>query len=201
MFAARVASPSGGVLSNECRHVGGAAASGLEDYAKTQAGEGRRVRTYRRAHHRSAGTADAAPKPEFRLSDYRGTGGFCNAGLPPRGPDGSKRAGDFLSPKAVELPVSIDFLKRAFTEPLLIRIAAGYEAAIRQRRPPKDFGRWPGSGRGDEQCRRDHPRLFDRGEAVVELPTVESVDALVRDLAGCKVSTLVHFTPHNAARA
>jgi amidase len=57
-----------------------------------------------------------------------------------RGPDGSKRAGDFLPPKAVELPVSIDFLGRAFTEPLLIRIAASYEAATRQRRPPKDFG-------------------------------------------------------------
>jgi amidase len=56
------------------------------------------------------------------------------------GPDGSKRAGDFLAPKAVELPVSIDFLGRAFSEPLLIRIAAGYEAATRNRRPPKDFG-------------------------------------------------------------
>jgi Asp-tRNA(Asn)/Glu-tRNA(Gln) amidotransferase A subunit family amidase len=56
------------------------------------------------------------------------------------GPDGSKRAGDFLAPKAVELPVSIDFLGRAFSEPLLIRIAAGYEAATRHRRPPRDFG-------------------------------------------------------------
>jgi len=57
-----------------------------------------------------------------------------------RGPDGSKRAGDFLPAKAVELPVSIDFLGRAFTEPLLIRIAAAYEAATRHRKPPKDFG-------------------------------------------------------------
>ena len=57
-----------------------------------------------------------------------------------RGPDGSKRAGDFLPPKAVELPVSIDFLGRAFSEPLLIRIAAAYEAATRHRRPPRDFG-------------------------------------------------------------
>jgi amidase len=57
-----------------------------------------------------------------------------------RGPDGSKRAGDFLPPKAVELPVSMDFLGRAFSEPLLIRIAAAYEAATRHRRPPKDFG-------------------------------------------------------------
>jgi len=57
-----------------------------------------------------------------------------------RGPDGSKRAGDFLPPKAVELPVSMDFLGRAFSEPLLIRIAAGYEATTRHRRPPKNFG-------------------------------------------------------------
>ncbi len=57
-----------------------------------------------------------------------------------KGPDGSKQAGEFLSAKAVELPVSIDFLGRAFSEPLLIRIAAGYEAATRNRKPPKDFG-------------------------------------------------------------
>jgi amidase len=57
-----------------------------------------------------------------------------------RGPDGSQRAGEFLPPKAVELPVSIDFLGRAFSEPLLIRIAAGYEAATKNRKPPKDFG-------------------------------------------------------------
>ena len=57
-----------------------------------------------------------------------------------RGADGSKRAGEFSPPKAVELPVSLDFLGRAFSEPLLIRIAAGYEAATRNRKPPKDFG-------------------------------------------------------------
>jgi hypothetical protein len=57
-----------------------------------------------------------------------------------RGPDGSKRPGDFLPPKSVELPVSMDFLGRAFSEPLLIRIAAAYEAATRHRKPPRDFG-------------------------------------------------------------
>ena len=57
-----------------------------------------------------------------------------------RGPHGSKRAGDFLAAKALELPVSIDFLGRAFSEPLLIRIAAGYEAATHHRQPPRDFG-------------------------------------------------------------
>jgi amidase len=61
-----------------------------------------------------------------------------------RGADGSKQAGEFLPPTAVELPVSIDFLGRAFSEPLLIRIAAGYEAATRNRTPPKDFLPLPG---------------------------------------------------------
>jgi amidase len=36
--------------------------------------------------------------------------------------------------------VSMDFLGRAFSEPLLIRIAAAYEGATRHRKPPKDFG-------------------------------------------------------------
>jgi amidase len=57
-----------------------------------------------------------------------------------RGADGSRHAGEFLPPKPVELPVSVDFLGRAFSEPLLIRIAAGYEAATGNRKPPKDFG-------------------------------------------------------------
>jgi amidase len=57
-----------------------------------------------------------------------------------RGADGAKRPGDFLPAKAVSLPVSLDFLGRAFTEPLLIRIAAAYEAATHHRKPPKDFG-------------------------------------------------------------
>jgi amidase len=57
-----------------------------------------------------------------------------------KGPDGSKRAGDFLAPKNVELPVSIDFLGRAFSEPLLIRIAAGYEAATKNRKGFRALG-------------------------------------------------------------
>jgi Asp-tRNA(Asn)/Glu-tRNA(Gln) amidotransferase A subunit family amidase len=56
-----------------------------------------------------------------------------------RGPDGGKKAGELLSAKAAELPVSIDFLGRRFSEPVLIRIAAAYEAATHHRRPPKDF--------------------------------------------------------------
>ncbi len=57
-----------------------------------------------------------------------------------RGANGAKTAGDLLPPKAVELPVTIDFLGRAFSEPLLVKIAAAYEKATRHRKPPKDFG-------------------------------------------------------------
>jgi len=60
-----------------------------------------------------------------------------------RGEDGSKRAGDLVGPKAAELPVSIDFLGRLYSEPMLIRIAAAYERATRHRRPPKEFPELP----------------------------------------------------------
>src|SRR6185295_18347226 len=56
-----------------------------------------------------------------------------------RGADGSKKPGELMGPKAVALPVSIDFLGRRFSEPVLIRIAAAYEAATHHRRPPADF--------------------------------------------------------------
>jgi Asp-tRNA(Asn)/Glu-tRNA(Gln) amidotransferase A subunit family amidase len=60
-----------------------------------------------------------------------------------RGEDGGKKPGELVGPKAVALPVSIDFLGRAFSEPVLIRIAAAYEAATHHRRPPQDFPRLP----------------------------------------------------------
>jgi len=56
-----------------------------------------------------------------------------------RGPDGSKKAGELVGPKPASLPVSLDFLGRAYTEPMLIRIAAAYEAATHHRRPRPDF--------------------------------------------------------------
>jgi Asp-tRNA(Asn)/Glu-tRNA(Gln) amidotransferase A subunit family amidase len=55
------------------------------------------------------------------------------------GADGSKRAGDLLPAKPVALPISLDFLGRRFSEPVLIRIAAAYEQATRHRRPPQAF--------------------------------------------------------------
>jgi len=54
-------------------------------------------------------------------------------------PDGRKKAGDLVDPKAIALPVSIDFLGRPFSEPTLVRIAAAYEKATRHRRPPRAF--------------------------------------------------------------
>ena len=58
-----------------------------------------------------------------------------------------QQPGDLLPPKAVALPVSMDFLGRPFSEPLLLRIAAAYEAVTHHRRPPKDFGPLPGEPR------------------------------------------------------
>jgi Asp-tRNA(Asn)/Glu-tRNA(Gln) amidotransferase A subunit family amidase len=56
-----------------------------------------------------------------------------------RGADGSKQPGDLAGPKPLALPVSIDFLGRPFSEPVLIRIAAAYERATRHRKPPAAF--------------------------------------------------------------
>jgi Asp-tRNA(Asn)/Glu-tRNA(Gln) amidotransferase A subunit family amidase len=45
-----------------------------------------------------------------------------------------------VGPVAAQWPVGVDFIGRPFGEPMLLRIAAAYEAASRHRRPPADFG-------------------------------------------------------------
>jgi len=45
-----------------------------------------------------------------------------------------------VGPVPAQLPVGVDFIAAPFNEPLLIRIAAAYEAATRHRRPPPEFG-------------------------------------------------------------
>jgi Asp-tRNA(Asn)/Glu-tRNA(Gln) amidotransferase A subunit family amidase len=52
------------------------------------------------------------------------------------GDPGTKLAG----PTPARLPVGIDFLARPFGEPVLLKIAAAYEAATRHREPPPGFG-------------------------------------------------------------
>jgi amidase len=57
-----------------------------------------------------------------------------------------ERAGSetrLVGPIAAKLPVGVDFIARPFAEPLLFRIAAAYEAATKNRRPPDDFGPLP----------------------------------------------------------
>ena len=57
-----------------------------------------------------------------------------------------ERAGDetrLVGPIPAALPVGVDFIARPFGEPMLFRIAAAYEAATRNRRPPADFGPLP----------------------------------------------------------
>jgi amidase len=48
-----------------------------------------------------------------------------------------------VGPIAAKLPVGVDFMARPFGEPLLFRIAAAYEAATKNRRPPEGFGPLP----------------------------------------------------------
>jgi len=61
-----------------------------------------------------------------------------------RAADSSKKAGELMPPKAAALPVSVDFLGRPYSEPVLIRIAAAYEQATRHRRAPPNFPALPG---------------------------------------------------------
>ncbi len=52
----------------------------------------------------------------------------------------SPKATVLVGPIAAQLPVNIDFLARPFGEPILLRIAAAYEAASKHRKPPVGFG-------------------------------------------------------------
>jgi Asp-tRNA(Asn)/Glu-tRNA(Gln) amidotransferase A subunit family amidase len=54
-------------------------------------------------------------------------------------PDKSVQAGELLAPKAVALPVSLEFLGRPFSEPVLLKITSAYEAGTRHRKPPAAF--------------------------------------------------------------
>jgi len=53
---------------------------------------------------------------------------------------GSGNETKLVGPVPAKLPVGVDFIARPFGEPLLFRIAAAYEAATKNRRPPEDFG-------------------------------------------------------------
>jgi Asp-tRNA(Asn)/Glu-tRNA(Gln) amidotransferase A subunit family amidase len=52
----------------------------------------------------------------------------------------SPKATLMVGPVAARLPVNIDFLGRPFSEPVLLKIAAAYEAASKHRRAPEGFG-------------------------------------------------------------
>ena len=54
----------------------------------------------------------------------------------PNDPNGSRLEG----PKPDQTPVAMEFLARPFDEALLFEIASAYEAGIKHRRPPKEFG-------------------------------------------------------------
>ena len=45
-----------------------------------------------------------------------------------------------VGPVKAQLPVNIDFLGRPFSEPMLLKIAAAYEAASKHRKAPEGFG-------------------------------------------------------------
>jgi Asp-tRNA(Asn)/Glu-tRNA(Gln) amidotransferase A subunit family amidase len=52
----------------------------------------------------------------------------------------SPKATLMVGPVKAQLPVNIDFLGRPFSEPILLKIAAAYEAASKHRRAPQGFG-------------------------------------------------------------
>lgn len=62
----------------------------------------------------------------------------------PGGGGGNRLEGDdrtrLVGPVSAAVPVGVDFAGLPFSEPMLLRIAAAYEAATGHRKPPADFG-------------------------------------------------------------
>jgi Asp-tRNA(Asn)/Glu-tRNA(Gln) amidotransferase A subunit family amidase len=56
------------------------------------------------------------------------------------GEDDDEVATEIVGPVQARLPVGVDIVTRPFDEPLLLRIAAAYEAATGHREPPPGFG-------------------------------------------------------------
>jgi Asp-tRNA(Asn)/Glu-tRNA(Gln) amidotransferase A subunit family amidase len=73
--------------------------------------------------------------PQTPASAWEGSGGGGGGG-PLAGDDRTRLVG----PIAAKLPVGMDIVGRPFDEPLLLRIAAAYEAATKHRKPPSAFG-------------------------------------------------------------
>ncbi len=69
-----------------------------------------------------------------------------SAGRAAAGGDGGEGGGAatvptiLVGPVPAKIPVGVDFLGRPFSEPVLLKIAAAYEAATHHRMPPPDFG-------------------------------------------------------------
>ncbi|MBI4528831.1 MAG: amidase [Deltaproteobacteria bacterium] len=96
---------------------------------------------------------DARNHHAWRLSPFSGLpaiavpAGYAREAYdraPVKAADGSVKAGELVGPKAVNLPLTIEFLGRPFSESTLVKIAAAYENLTRHRRPPKAFPPLPG---------------------------------------------------------
>jgi len=77
---------------------------------------------------------DRVADPEIKVGESAGAGGRATGG------DGRRIVpSKLVGPVAASLPVGVDFMGRPFSEPVLLEIAAAYEAATHFRRAPRDF--------------------------------------------------------------